>query len=280
MKEEYKEKLEEKVKIIENYGNEINKYKEERSQILNVNEKLNGKLEATRKELNALNKKYEEFKKKHKENEEIINKYQNEINEYKEKINQILLENKNLNEQIRNFSSNVNDVDLMKFQQKADENKSREILNIFSDKTPGQPLTDTGIFYLLFQFLEDKEKKSIIFKHYTKESEFKGRGIFENISNHKNSNEEIFLGNNNKINLINTPVKNKYNYKQTVLIQNKVNTENNLNKTNKMQTKMNAIFKKDISNNSSLISEKTEEDKEVIKIRNNEFYLKANSDFP
>ena len=215
-----------------------------------------------------------------KENEKIIKNYENKIKECANKINQILLENQNLNKQIKNFSSNVNDVDLINFQQKADENKNREIVNIFNDKTPGQPLTDTCIFYLPFQFLEDKEKKSIIFKHYTKESEFKGRGIFENISNHKNSNEEIFLGNNNKINLINTPVKNKYNYKQTVLIQNKVNTENNLNKTNKMQTKMNAIFKKDISNNSSLISEKTEEDKEVIKIRNNEFYLKANSDFP
>ena len=256
-------KDEENKEIIKNYENE-------KEQILNTNKDLNGQLEKTRNELNELNKKYKKNEEKYKENEVLINNYENKINKYKEEKAQILLENKNLNEQIRNFSSNVNDVDLMKFQQKADENKSREIFNIFSDKTPGQPLTDTGIFYLPFKFLGDKEENLKIFRHCNKESGFKDPYTRRLMNNNKGENS---LGNNNKINLINTPVKN---YQKIVLTQNKVNT----NKTNKIPAKMNAIFKKNISNNSSFISEETEESKEDIKFRNNEFYLKANSGFP
>ena len=256
-------KDEENKEIIKNYENE-------KEQILNTNKDLNGQLEKTRNELNELNEKYKKNEEKYKENEVLINNYENKINKYKNEKAQILLENKNLNEQIRNFSSNVNDVDLMKFQQKADENKSREIVNIFNDKTPGQPLTDTGIFYLPFKFLGDKEENLKIFRHCNKESGFKDPYTRRLMNNNKGENS---LGNNNKINLINTPVKN---YQKIVLTQNKVNT----NKTNKIPAKMNAIFKKNISNNSSFISEETEESKEDIKFRNNEFYLKANSGFP
>ena len=194
------EKNENEAKLIENEKT-INKYEKEKNQFFNENNKLNRQLDETSNELKELKKKYEEYEKRHEENDKIINEYKNKIEEYENKTNQILLENKNLNEQIKNFSSNVNDVDLMKFQQKADENKSREILNIFNDKTPGQPLTDTGIFYLPFQFLGDKEENSIKSNHNYKESGFKNKNIFENTSNYKDSKDGISLGNNyNNIN--------------------------------------------------------------------------------
>ena len=269
---ELEKKDEENKEIIKNY-------EKEKNQIFNEKNNLNKKLEGICKELNDLKEKYEEDKKRHEKNDEIIYKYKKEINEYKNKINQILLENKNLNEQIRNFSSNVNDVDLMKFQQKADENKSREIFNIFSDKTPGQPLTDTGIFYLPFKFLGDETSKT--HNRYL-ESGIKG--------NSQDSKEKISWENNNKIKSKeernNTPTKNDYTYKRIPNNQNINNTRNDLNKTTQNNIKKKRFIKEKTdgnlfsSKNPFSISEKTEEDKEVIKIRNNEFYLKANSDFP
>ena len=117
-------KDEENKEIIKNYENEKDK-------ILNTNKDLKLKLEEISNKLKNLDEEYKKKKKKKKkkqyeENDKIIDEYKSQIEEYANKTNQILLENKNLNEQIRNFSSNVNDVDLMKFQQKADENKSRE----------------------------------------------------------------------------------------------------------------------------------------------------------
>ena len=277
LEDQYKKneaKLIEKEKI-------INSYNEERTQILNVNKKLNVQLEETCNKLKKLNEKYEEFKKKHKGNAKIIDKYKKEIEEYKNKINQIVFENNNLNEQLKNFSSNVNDVDLMKFQQKADENKSREILNIFNDKTPGQPLTDTGIFYLPFQFLGDKEENSIKSNHNYKESGFKNKSIIENTSNYKDSKDGISLGNNyNNINF--KKQSGNIHLKNFNKIPNNKNSNNTGNEVNNIykNERIRVIFKRKISSNSSLISEETEESKEDIKIRNNKFYLDANSAFP
>ena len=276
LKKEYK-KNEEKLKKNEEM---INNYENDKNQNLIEKDELNGQLERKCKELKALDEKYKKNEEKYKENEGLINNYENEINKYKEEKAQILLENKNLNEQIRNFSSNVNDVDLMKFQQKADENKSREIVNIFNDKTPGQPLTDTGIFYLPFQFLGDKTFK----KHIR----YLESGVKEDFL--KNSKEKKSWENNKKREFKgkggNTPTKNDYTCKKIPNNQNSNNTRNDLNKTTQNNMKKKCFIKEKthgnlLSNkNSFSISEKTEENNEVIKIRNNEFYLKANSDFP
>ena len=285
--EKNEEKLKENEEKLKENDEKIKKYENEKTQIVNEKNKLNVQLEEKCKELNELNelnKKYKENEEKYKENDKKINEYKNEINKCKEEINQISIENKNLNEQIKNFSSNVNDVDLMKFQQKADENKSREILNIFNDKTPGQPLTDTGIFYLPFKFLGDEKKISIKSNHYYKESGIKDKFIFENTSNYKDSKEENSLGNNKKIKSnkenLNTPAKGKDKFKKIVPIQNKENTRNVLTKTGNLDIRTQKFIKRDISKNSSFISEETEESKEDIKIRDNEFYLRANSAFP
>ena len=285
--EKNEEKLKENEEKLKENDEKIKKYENEKTQIVNEKNKLNVQLEEKCKELNELNelnKKYKENEEKYKENDKKINEYKNEINKCKEEINQISIENKNLNEQIKNFSSNVNDVDLMKFQQKADENKSREILNIFNDKTPGQPLTDTGIFYLPFKFLGDEKKISIKSNHYYKESGIKDKIIFENTSNYKDSKEENSLGNNKKIKSnkenLNTPAKGKDKFKKIVPIQNKENTRNVLTKTGNLDIRTQKVIKRDISKNSSFISEETEESKEDIKIRDNEFYLRANSAFP
>ena len=258
----------------------INNYENDKNQNLIEKDELNGQLERKCKELKALDEKYKKNEEKYKENEGLINNYENEINKYKEEKAQILFENKNLNEQLKNFSSNVNDVDLMKFQQKADENKSREIFNIFSDNTPGQPLTDTGIFYLPFQFLGDKTFK----KHIR----YLESGVKEDFL--KNSKEKKSWENNKKREFKgkggNTPTKNDYTCKKIPNNQNSNNTRNDLNKTTQNNMKKKCFIKEKthgnlLSNkNSFSISEKTEENNEVIKIRNNEFYLKANSDFP
>ena len=285
--EKNEEKLKENEEKLKENNEKIKKYENEKTQIVNEKNKLNVQLEEKCKELNELNelnKKYKENEEKYKENDKKINEYKNEINKCKEEINQISIENKNLNEQIKNFSSNVNDVDLMKFQQKADENKSREILNIFNDKTPGQALTDTGIFYLPFKFLGDEKKISIKSNHYYKESGIKDKIIVENTSNYKDSKEENSLGNNKKIKSnkenLNTPAKGKDKFKKIVPIQNKENTRNVLTKTGNLDIGTQKFIKRDISKNSSFISEETEESKEDIKIRDNEFYLRANSAFP
>ena len=169
----------------------------------------------------------------------------------------------------------------MKFHQKAEENKSRRIVNIFNDRTPGQQLTDTGIFYLPFQFLGDKEEKS----HYYKESGIKEKITFENTSNCKDSKEENSLGNNNKIKLKeernNTPTKDKIPKNQNIN-----NTRNDLNKTNQNNMKKKCFIKDKTSGNllSSknlfTVSEENKENNEVIKITDNEFYLKVNSASP
>lgn len=304
-------KLEQKDEIIKNHKNEkdqiLNKnkdldgqLKETLNELKELNEKdkkneeklkeneeiINGlendkkQLEETCNKLKKLNEKYNEDEKKYKENDKKIKEYESKINKYENEINQISIENKNLNEQIKNFSSNVNDVDLMKFQQKADENKSREIFNIFSDNTPGQPLTDTGIFYLPFKFLGDETSKTHI--RYL-ESGIKGNFL-------KNSKEKNSWENNKKREFKgkggNTPTKNDYTYKKIPNNQNSNNTRNDLNKTTQNNMKKKCFIKEKtygnlLSNkNSFSISEKTEENNEVIKIRNNEFYLKANSDFP
>ena len=275
LKEEYK-KNEEKLKKNEEM---INNYENDKNQNLIEKDELNVQLEEKCKELKALDEKYKKNEQKYKENNETINKYKNEIKKCNEERNQIVFENKNLNEQIKNFSSNVNDVDLMNFQQKADENKSREIVNIFNDKTPGQPLTDTGIFYLPFQFLGDETFKTHMrylesgFKEDLKDSKEK--------NSCENNKKREFKGKGG-----NTPTKNDHTYKRIQNNQNSNNTRNDLNKTTQNNMKIKRFIKEKTSGNlfSSKnpfsISEKTEEDKEVIKIRNNEFYLKANSDFP
>ena len=108
--------------------------------------------------------------------------------------------------------------------------------------------------------------------------------------NSQDSKEKISWENNNKIKSKeernNTPTKNDYTYKRIPNNQNINNTRNDLNKTTQNNIKKKRFIKEKTDGNlfsskkSFPISEKTEENNEVIKFRNNEFYLKANSDFP
>ena len=206
---------------------------------------------------------------------EQINKYKEQINKYEEQKNDILIENQNLKDQLKIFSSNVNGVDIVKIQQKVDENRIKEIINIFNDNTLGEPLTDTCIFYLPFQFLVDEKKEIIKSQHKVIKSEANELYIYDYNSNKNNNSNKKSLENNQcgkkKQNLSFTGSKENINKKDVI--------SKNGNST-KYARKLNNLNLNKSSTTGSFFNKTQDEKNEDIKIIDNNFYIKANSSRP